>query len=79
MFIELNIIYPNRNCDEKISHLLQDEKKKFMQFKNCIDYSIYADTYSDKIFYIIKWATKEDMENSNYDNDYKTNLFGTNC
>ena len=74
MFTELNIIYPNKSCNEKILDLLQKEKEKFMRFKNCIDYSIHKDSYSDKIIYIIKWDSKDDMQNSNYDNDYKTNL-----
>ena len=74
MFTELNIIYPNNNCNEKILNLLCMEKEKFMQFEDCIDYLIYEDTYSDKIVYIIQWQSKESMRKVNNDNDSKTNL-----
>ena len=67
MFTELNIIYPNKNCNQQILELLKNEKELFVKIKNCLNYSIYNDTYSNKIIFTIKWHSKEDMQIANED------------
>ena len=63
MFIELTILYPFKSTYKKIIHLLESQKKELDLSNKCIEYSIYKDTYSDKIFYMIKWESKEIMRN----------------
>jgi len=64
MFIELTIIYPFKNTHQKISQLLKKQREDLLSSKKCIKYSIYNDTYLNKIIYIIKWDSKDTMKNS---------------
>ena len=62
MFIELTILYPFKSSYKQIIHLLESQKKELELSNKCIEYSIYKDTYSNKIFYVIKWKSKEIMK-----------------
>ena len=74
MFIELTIIYPFKNTHQKISDLLKKQREDFLSLKKCIKYSIYNDTYLNKIIYIIKWDSKDIMRNSISTNTHKKRL-----
>ena len=61
MFIELTIIYPFKNTHQKISQLLKKQREDLLSSKKCIKYSIYNDTYLNKIIYIIIINYKKHM------------------
>ena len=71
MFIELTILYPFKSSYKKIIHLLELQKKELELSNKFIEYSIYKDTYSNKIFYMIKWESKEIMKNIIDNEKYK--------
>ena len=62
MFIELTIIYPLKSTYKKILNLLEQHKEKLSLERDCIEFNIYNDTYSDKIIHIIKWTSKDSMK-----------------
>ena len=62
MLTELTIIYPHKSNRNKLIDLIEQQKKQLLQYSNCKDFSIYQDTYSDKIFTISKWNSKEELK-----------------
>tara|TARA_B100001750_G_C15152259_1_gene420163 strand:- start:170 stop:454 length:285 start_codon:yes stop_codon:yes gene_type:complete len=64
MFIELTIIYPFKNTHSKIADLLKKQKEDLLSSRKCVEYSIYNDTYLNKIIHIIKWESKDTMKAS---------------
>ena len=62
MFIELTIIYPFKSSHKKILSLLERHKEKLSTERDCVEFNIYNDTYSDKIIHIIKWTSKDSMK-----------------
>ena len=53
---------PFKSSYKKILRLIDSQKEELELSNKCIEYSIYKDTYSDKIFYMIKWESKEIMK-----------------
>ena len=64
MFIEMTILYPFSNTKKKLLNILEKQKENFLLIKDCLEYSIYNDTYSNKIIHFIKWSSKDSMKDS---------------
>ena len=64
MFIEMTILYPFSNTKKKLLENLEKQKEELLLIDSCVKYSIYNDTYSNKIIYIVKWISKDDMKDS---------------
>ena len=74
MFIQLTILYPLKSSYKKLIKLLNNEKEDFVASNKCIEYSIYKDTYSNKIINIIKWKSKDIMKDSIDDKEHENRV-----
>ena len=64
MLTELTIIYPHKSNRNMLIDLIEKQKKYLLTSSNCKEFNIYEDTYSDKIFTISKWLSKEDLKDA---------------
>ena len=71
MFIEMTILYPFSNTQKKLLDFLDKQKEELILLDACIEFSIYNDTYSNKIIHVIKWQSKDHMKNSIDKKTYK--------
>tara|TARA_Y100001970_G_C13830940_1_gene649650 strand:- start:157 stop:441 length:285 start_codon:yes stop_codon:yes gene_type:complete len=62
MFIEMTILYPFSNTRTKLVDTLNKQKQELTTLDSCIEFSIYNDTYSNKIIHIVKWTSKDEMK-----------------
>ena len=74
MFIEMTILYPFSNTCKKLLDCLDKQKQELILIDSCIDFSIYNDTYSNKIIHIIKWESKDAMKMSIDKKSYKKRI-----
>ena len=74
MLTELTIIYPHKSNRNKLISLIEEQKNNLLKSSNCKGFDIYEDTYSEKIFTITKWSSKEDLKDAIDMKEHKTQL-----
>jgi len=74
MLTELTIIYPHKSNRKTLINLIEKQKQYLLTSSNCKEFNIYEDTYSDKIFTISKWHTKEDLKDTVDMKEHKAHL-----
>tara|TARA_Y100000768_G_scaffold303488_1_gene237396 strand:+ start:1678 stop:1962 length:285 start_codon:yes stop_codon:yes gene_type:complete len=62
MLTEITIIYPHKSNRKSLVDLIQKQKDYFLNSSNCKEFRIFEDTYSEKIFTISKWSSKDDLK-----------------
>ena len=62
MFIEMTILYPFNNTRTKLLDALSKQKEELITLDSCIEFTIYNDTYANKILPIITWMSNATMK-----------------
>ena len=62
MLTEITIIYPHKSNRKILEDLIHKQKEYLLNSSTCKEFNIFEDTYSDKIFTISKWDSKEDLK-----------------
>ena len=62
MLTEITIIYPHKSNRKSLIELIQKQREYLLNSSNCKEFNILEDTYSEKIFTISKWSSKEDLK-----------------
>ena len=74
MLTEITIIYPHKSNRNALIELIKKQKDYLTNSSNCKEYLIYQDTYSDKIFTISKWSSREDLKDAIDVKEHKEHL-----
>ena len=64
MLTEITIIYPHKSNRKTLIELIQKQKEYLLTSSSCKEFSIFEDTYSEKIFTISKWTSKEELKDA---------------
>tara|TARA_Y100001935_G_C17157496_1_gene433562 strand:- start:463 stop:747 length:285 start_codon:yes stop_codon:yes gene_type:complete len=62
MLTEITIIYPHKSNRKSLIELIQKQREYLLNSSSCKEFNILEDTYSEKIFTISKWSSKEDLK-----------------
>ena len=62
MLTEITIIYPHKSNRKSLIELIQKQREYLLNSSGCKEFNILEDTYSEKIFTISKWSSKEDLK-----------------
>jgi len=62
MLTEITIIYPHKSNRKSLIELIQKQREYLLNSSRCKEFNILEDTYSEKIFTISKWSSKEDLK-----------------
>ena len=62
MLTEITIIYPHKSNRKSLIELIQKQRDYLLNSSSCKEFNILEDTYSEKIFTISKWNSKEDLK-----------------
>ena len=62
MLTEITIIYPHKSNRKSLIELIQKQREYLLNSSSCREFNILEDTYSEKIFTISKWSSKEDLK-----------------
>ena len=62
MLTEITIIYPHKSNRKLLIELIQKQREYLLNSSSCKEFNILEDTYSEKIFTISKWSSKEDLK-----------------
>ena len=62
MLTEITIIYPHKSNRKSLIELIQKQREYLLNSSSCKEFNILEDTYSEKIFTISKWISKEDLK-----------------
>ena len=62
MVTEITIIYPHNSNRKSLIELIQKQREYLLNSSSCKEFNILEDTYSEKIFTISKWSSKEDLK-----------------
>ena len=62
MLTEITIIYPHKSNRKSLIELIQKQREYLLNSSSCKEFNILEDTYSEKIFTISKWNSKEDLK-----------------
>ena len=62
MLTEITIIYPHKSNRKSLMELIQKQREYLLNSSSCKEFNILEDTYSEKIFTISKWSSKEDLK-----------------
>ena len=74
MLTEITIIYPHKSNRDTLVNLIQKQREYLLTSSECKEFNIYQDTYSDKIFTISKWESKEDLKDAVDVKEHKEHL-----
>ena len=64
MLTEITIIYPHKSNRKSLIELIQRQREYLLNSSSCKEFNILEDTYSEKIFTISKWSSKEDLKDA---------------
>ena len=64
MLTEITIIYPHKSNRKSLIELIQKQREYLLNSSSCKEFNILEDTYSEKIFTISKWSSKEDLKDA---------------
>ena len=62
MLTEITIIYPHKSNRKSLIELIQKQREYLLNSSSCKEFNILEDSYSEKIFTISKWSSKEDLK-----------------
>ena len=74
MLTEITIIYPHKSNRKSLIELIQKQREYLLNSSSCKEFNILEDTYSEKIFTISKWSSKEDLKEAIDVKDHRKHL-----